>query len=200
MSSLQILLLKVLTVISRLQRSLLKVNFPVIACHFHVVTFSSTSVGVCKHQRPSCGCYRSTVTFAVLNSSFLVIHYRTLFVTNISFPISLPYLHIFVIIIKDFAFKIVWTSIKDSSSCSDSWDFSYLELDSTVQMTFSGTRVQFFTNWTSPSAFRRPNPKREFTLSPLALVFQPVLWPRGAHSLLNTTACCMSLQVKSGLK
>lgn len=49
-------------------------------------------------------------------------------------------------------------------------------------------------------AFRRPKPKRLLTMSPAPFLFHPGLLDRGSNSEVQTTMCCRSLHVRSGLR
>lgn len=49
-------------------------------------------------------------------------------------------------------------------------------------------------------ALRSPKPKRLLTMSPAPFLFQPGLLAKGSNSEVQTTMCCRSLQVRSGLR
>lgn len=67
---------------------------------------------------------------------------------------------------------------------------------------FSGTCFQTLgsARSTRALAFSRPKPKRLLTISPAPFLFQPGLLTRGSNSDVQTTKCCRSRQVRSGLE
>ena len=83
--------------------------------------------------------------------------------------------------------------------------FAYLgwkESSLTMHCFFSGTcfQVTGSARSTRALALRRPKPKRLLTISPAPFFFQPGLLAKGSNSEVQTTMCCRSLQVRSGLK
>lgn len=82
--------------------------------------------------------------------------------------------------------------------------FTYLgwkESSLTIHCFFSGTcfQVAGSARSTRALALRRPKPKRLLTMSPAPFLFQPGLLAKGSNSEVQTTMCCRSLQVRSGL-
>lgn len=83
--------------------------------------------------------------------------------------------------------------------------FAYLgwkESSLTIHCVFSGTcfQVAGSARSTRALALRRPKPKRLFTISPAPFLFQPGLLAKGSNSEVQTTMCCRSLHVRSGLR
>lgn len=83
--------------------------------------------------------------------------------------------------------------------------FVYLgwkESSLTIHCFFSGTCFQVTGSARSTRAFalRRPKPKRLLTISPAPFLFQPGLLAKGSNSEVQTTMCCRSLQLRSGLR
>lgn len=83
--------------------------------------------------------------------------------------------------------------------------FTYLgwkESSLTMHCFFSGTcfQVAGSARSTRALALRRPKPKRLLTISPAPFLFQPGLLAKGSNSEVQTTMCCRSLQVRSGLR
>lgn len=83
--------------------------------------------------------------------------------------------------------------------------FTYLgwkESSLTIHCFFSGACFQETgsARSTRALALRRPKPKRLLTISPAPFLFQPGLLAKGSNSEVQTTMCCRSLQVRSGLR
>lgn len=83
--------------------------------------------------------------------------------------------------------------------------FVYLgwkESSLTIHCFFSGTcfQVTGSARSTRALALRRPKPKRLLTISPAPFLFQPGLLAKGSNSEVQTTMCCRSLQLRSGLR
>lgn len=86
-----------------------------------------------------------------------------------------------------------------------SWTVTYLDWkvsSLTIQSFFSGTcfHMTGSARSTRALALRRPKPNRLLTINPAPFLFQPGLLDRGSYSEVQTTMCCRSLQVRSGLR
>lgn len=74
-------------------------------------------------------------------------------------------------------------------------------LSLTMHSFFSPTPFQVLgsARSTSAFAFSNPNPNLLFTISPAPFFFHPGLLANGSNSDVQTTKCCISLQVRLGL-
>lgn len=97
-----------------------------------------------------------------------------------------------------FPFKIQYSSQPELRITNLGWKESSL----TIHNFFSGTcfHVAGSARSTRALALRRPKPKRLLTISPAPFLFHPGLLDRGSNSEVQTTMCCRSLHVRSGLK
>lgn len=90
----------------------------------------------------------------------------------------------------------------EESSCKTVTHLGWKESSLTMHCFFSGTcfQVAGSARSTRALALRRPKPKRLLTISPAPFLFQPGLLAKGSNSEVQTTMCCRSLQVRSGLR
>lgn len=94
------------------------------------------------------------------------------------------------------------TQKTDGSSCDMFTYLGWKESSLTMHCFFSGTcfQVAGSARSTRALALRRPKPKRLLTIRPAPFLFQPGLLAKGSNSEVQTTMCCRSLQVRSGLR
>lgn len=90
----------------------------------------------------------------------------------------------------------------DENDCQTFTYLGWKESSLMIHCFFSGTcfQVTGSARSTRALALRSPKPKRLLTMSPAPFLFQPGLLAKGSNSEVQTTMCCRSLHVRSGLR